>query len=269
MIRRFRFFRAFLPGLLVATLACGLGSCGIETYKYLRYVDPGIPMQLNTTVYIALPGGQPSYFRYFTIYYRIYISDLPVPSMVDTGQMAQINPALYTDYNFFLPYTNIESAVSPSAMGSTFANRKYFPLELETVSIESILAITGGGIITLDFAANAQFKPSLILGDIRLETPSSPFARHQLSRHRSNANHPYDADNFYFVNSDDVNNSDHISSDSSNTNQDVQNSAQSISGQKYTYVSMYILAYGLDDSNFTNIFSIPTFIGIFRLPDEN
>jgi hypothetical protein len=64
-----------------------------------------------------------------------------------------------------------------------------------------------------------------------------------------------------------VNNSAHISSDSSNINQDVQAGAQGGSGQ-YAYASMYILAYGMDDSNYSNIYSIPTFIGIFRLPDE-
>jgi hypothetical protein len=268
MRKQFRCFGTLFSALLALALGCGLGSCGIETYKRLDPISSGIPMLLNTTAYIYLPGGQPPYFRNFTIYYRIYISDLPVAGVVDTGLMAQINPALYSDYNFFLPYTNTVSTVSPTTMGATFANRKYFPLELENASIDRILS-TGGRTITLDFAANAQYNPSLIEGDIRNPPSSTPYPQHQLSRHTSNASRPY-ANNFYFVNSDDVNNGDHISSDSSNTNQDVQNSsAQSISGDRHTYVSMYILSYGLDDSNFTNIYSIPTFIGIFRLPDDN
>jgi hypothetical protein len=258
-----------LPALfvLLAALGISLGSCGIETYKYLDPVYPeGISMLLNTTAYINLPGGQPNYFRYFTIYYRIYISDLPISGVVDTGILAQINPALYADYNYFYSYTNTTSTVAPTTMGTIFSGRKYFSLELENNSIENILAITGGGVITLDFAANAQFKPALVIGDIRNEPPGSPYTRRQLSRNTRNDNNPY-ANNYYFVNSTDVNNGDLISSDSSRINQDVQNSAQSVSGPKYTYVSMYILSYGLDDSNFTNIYSIPTFIGIFRLPD--
>jgi hypothetical protein len=251
--------------LLAAALGC-LGSCGIETYKYLDYVDSGIPMLLNTTAYITLPGGQPPYFRYFIIYYRIYISDLPVSGVVDTGILPQINSILSSDYTYFSSYTNTTSTVVPTTMGTIFSGRKYFPLELENYSIENVLN-TGGGVITLDFAANALLKPALVMGDIRNETPGSPYTRYQLSRNRRNDNNPY-ADNYYFVNSDDVNNGAHISSDSSNINQDVQNSSQNISGQKYTYVSMYILSYGLDDSNFTNIYSIPTFIGIFRMPDE-
>ncbi|MDR3191814.1 MAG: hypothetical protein LBT87_01975 [Treponema sp.] len=267
MIKRLRFL-ALAIFVLPAALGGGLVSCGIETYKYLQYVDPGIPMTLNTTAYISLPGGQPYYFRYFIIYYRIYISDFSTTGSVDAGMLAQINPALYTDYNYFYSYTNTQSAVAPTSMGDTFANRKYFPLELDKASgtsIESILSDTGGGVITLEFAANPQFKPSLVMGNLQNETPGLPFERYQLSRNTRN-NNPY-AGNNYFVNSDDVNNGDHISSDSTNTNQDVQNSPQTITGTKYTYVSMYILAHGMDDSNFTNIFSIPTFIGVFRLPD--
>jgi hypothetical protein len=258
MNRRLRF-----PGLALCILlaAGGLVSCGIEMYKYLDPVDPGIPMLLNTRAYITLPGTQPNYFRYFIIYYRIYISAIPV-DVVDTGALAQINPALHTDYSYFYSYTNSQSTVAPTAMGATFTGRKYFPLELENASIETVLG-SGVRVITLDFA-DPQSKPSLIMGDLR--DPSTTPARYQLSRN-TRENNPY-ANGYHFVNSDYVNNDAYISSDSSRVNQDVQSNSQSISGRKYTYASMYILAHGLDDSNFTNIYSIPTFIGIFRLPDE-
>jgi hypothetical protein len=267
MIRRLYILGiAILRAALIAAAPVGcLVSCGLETYKVLDPVEPGIPMTLNTTAYIDLRGGQPNYFRYFIIYYRIYISDLPVPGTVDTGAMAQINPNLYSDYNFFLSYTNSQSTVAPTTMGLTFANRKYFPLELENASIENVLS-SGGWSITLDFSANPQFKPSLVIGDLRIpEPPGAPYTRFQLSRNTGNDNNPY-ANNYYFVNSGDVNNNDHISSDSSLVNQDVQGDGKT-SSPKYTYASMYILAYGLDDTNFTNIYSIPTFIGIFQLPD--
>jgi hypothetical protein len=268
MIKRLRSL-ALALSILPAALGGGLVSCGIETYKYLQSVDSGIPRHLNTTAYISLPGGQPNYFRYFIIYYRIYISDLPVSAEVDEGSMAQINPALHNDYNYFLSYTNSQSTVAPTAMGTTFTGRKYFPLELEDdISLENVLD-NGGRVITLDFSDNPQFKPSLIMGDIRSEAPGAPYTRYQLSRNTKDNNAPY-ADNYYFVNSDDVNNSDHISADagSSRINQDVEKGPQSVSGPKYTYASMYILSHGLDDANFTPIYSIPTFIGVFRLPNE-
>jgi hypothetical protein len=249
-------------GILLAALGCSLASCGIETYKYLDWVDPGIPMRLNTTAYVTLPDEQYSYFRYFVIYYRIYISDLPVET-VDTGLLAQINSSLHSDYNYFLSYTNSQSTTVPTTMGNTFSGRKYFSLELEYASIESVLD-SGGKVVTLDFSDN---PPTLVMGDIRTP-PSTPYARYQLSRNTRSGNTPY-ANNYYFVNSDDINNAAHISADSSNINQDIQKNDQgSASGPKYTYASMYIVAHGLDDSNFTNIYSIPTFIGVFRLPDE-
>jgi hypothetical protein len=262
MLTRPRFL-ALALFILPAALGGGLVSCGIETYKYLDPVDSGIPMRLNQTAYITLPDEPYSHFRYFIIYYRIYISGLNVTGTVESGLLAQINEALYRDYNYFLSYT--QSTAVPSTMGNTFAGRKYFSLELNSASIENLLS-NGGGVITLDFSAN-QSKPSLIIGDLRSEPPGAPYTRYQLARNTSNSNTPY-ARNYDFVNSDDINNSDHISSDSSNINQDVEKNAQAISGPKYTYVSMYILAHGLDDSNFSNIYSIPTFIGIFSLPDE-
>jgi hypothetical protein len=73
---------------------------------------------------------------------------------------------------------------------------------------------------------------------------------------------PY-ADNRYFVNSDDINNGAYINT-ATYTNLDVQNN--SVSGPRYTYASMYIVAYGMDLS-YSNIYSAPTFIGVFRLPD--
>jgi hypothetical protein len=263
--------RTLLPALalsvLLAALGGGLASCGIETYKYLTPVDSGIPMRLNTMAYISLPRGpQPDFFRYYIIYYRIYISDTSVGSMIDTGMLPTINTTLSSDYSYFSSYTNTTSTVVPTTMGTIFSGRKYFPLEIDRLEDDSIEYLLGsvawGGDITLDFSAD----PALVLGDLRIPEPQgAPYPRYRLSRHTGNDNNPYD-NKYYFINSDNVNNGAHISSDTSNINQDVQNN-QSVSGQKYTYVSMYILSYGLDESSFANIYSIPTFIGIFRLPD--
>ena len=234
-------FPAIALSILLAASGGSLVSCGIETYKYLDPVDPGIPMLLNTRAYITLPWAQPNYFRYFIIYYRIYISDIPV-DVVDTGALARIYPALHTDYTYFYSYTNSQSTVAPTAMGTTFSGRKYFPLELENASIEGALG-SGGRVVTLAFA-DPQSKPSLIMGDLRVpETSGTPYTRYQLSRNTRNDNTPY-ANDIYFVNSDHVNNGAYISSDSTRVNQDVQNSSQAISGRKYTYAAMYILAHG-------------------------
>lgn len=262
-----RFFRFFASLLIGGSI---LGACGIEDYPYLDPVDPGIPMRLNTTAFIRLPeisADQAKYFQNFVIYYRIYISGLPVSSSVSTDQMTQINSALATDYTYFHTYAtdNTTTTTVPSTMGTMFSNRKYYPLVLEGASIESLLGSGAGGkIITLDFAANAQYKPSLIIGNADLSSNAS-YPQYQLFRYSETGfMRPYD--NYrYFVNTDEINNAAHINA-TDFTNLDIQKSAQDVSGQSYTYVSMYILSYGIDN-NFSNIYSTPTFIGVFLLPD--
>ncbi|GHV75957.1 hypothetical protein AGMMS49942_07780 [Spirochaetia bacterium] len=251
----------FVVSLLITGSTLGLGSCGIEDYPYLDPVDSGIPLRLNTTAFIRLPDFSGNiYFRTFVIYYRIYISGLSIPGTVSTSQMYQINSSLTSDYNAMLSYTDTSSTTTaPSNMGSVFSNRRYYTLALENASIDNVLGSAGGGVITLDFA-DTSGRPSLIIGDTRMPS-NNPYARYRLFRYsESGFMRPY-ADNRYFVNSNDINNGAYINT-ATYTNLDVQ--YNSASG--YTYVSMYILAYGVD-SNFSNIYSTPTFIGVFRLPD--
>jgi hypothetical protein len=142
-----------------------------------------------------------------------------------------------------------------------FSNRKYYVLALENTSIESMLGSgAGGSLITLDFARSSPLRPAFFFGDTRENTSLSPI---NLWRYSYNGiMRPY-ADNRYFTNSDDLNTGDYINQ-STLTTLDVADNT--VSGPKYTYVSMYIMAYGIDN-NFSNIYSSPTFIGIFRLPD--
>ncbi|MFP3043002.1 hypothetical protein LQZ19_14400 [Treponema primitia] len=236
-----------------------LGSCGIEEYMYLEPVDPGIPLTLNTQAFIRLPS-EPYYFRYFIIYYRIYISGLLVEGTVSTEQLERINSSLFSDYYAFYPYTNTDNSVVPTTMGSIFSNRKYYPLALENNSIESYLG-SSSGIITLDFARNFPLRPAFFPGDTRVNRTLTPINLWRYSE--SGIMNPY-AGNRYFTNHSDLNTGSFINQNTF-TNLDIANN-NSVSGPKYTYVSMYIMAYGMDN-NFSPVYSTPTFIGIFRLPD--
>jgi hypothetical protein len=42
-----------------------------------------------------------------------------------------------------------------------------------------------------------------------------------------------------------------------------------ISGSRYTYAALYLAAEGLNQPSYTPFYSIPTFIGIFKLPEKN
>ncbi|GHV78546.1 hypothetical protein AGMMS49944_03370 [Spirochaetia bacterium] len=270
-VTELRLFRFFVSLLISGSI---LVSCGLDEYPYLEPVEPGIPMVLNTTAYIRLPDSLPNYFRNFIIYYRIYISGQSETGTIIPDRMASLNPALATDYNNLLSSTtaNTTNTPVPSSM-DIFSNRKYYPLALESTAIESVLDDNipnpvGGITITLDFATNSvHTKPSLILGpaDLSSNNTSYPPRYPQYQLFRSDYNmRPYDANNRYFINSDEINNPDHIDTATS-TNLDIQNNTNI----GYTYVSMYIIAFGLDPNTFSNIYSTPTFIGVFMLPDPN
>jgi hypothetical protein len=249
--------------LLVLTISI-LASCGIEDYIYLDPVDPGIPLTLNTQAFVRLPqysADQEIYFLYFTIYYRIYISGLLVTGTVSTNQMEQINPALSSDYYAFLPYTNTSNTVVPTTMGDTFLNRKYYPLALQNNAINGYLGSGSlGSIITLDFARPSPLRPAFFLGDTREDQSLTPINLWRYSE--SGIMVPY-ANNRFFTNHSDINTGDFINQYTF-TNLDIANN--NVSGPKYTYASMYILAYGMDN-NFSPVYSTPTHIGIFLLPD--
>jgi hypothetical protein len=67
----------------------------------------------------------------------------------------------------------------------------------------------------------------------------------------------------YFSNTSELNSSVNVTS---TVNGDVvDNSA--VSGTRSVFAAMYIVTTGLDQQIYTPIYSIPTFIGIFRLPD--
>jgi hypothetical protein len=248
----FRFSRFVLFFLIILAVSIPV-SCGIEDYPYLEYVEPSeIYRTLNTVASIRLPTVGSLYFQHFTIYYRIYISGLPVVGELSTEQLAGINQALASDYNALLSYTNVDG--TPTNMGGVFSTRKYYSLALENYSIDTLLGAGSlGSTIRLDFENG---RPSLITGG---------GASYQLFRHsENNVTVPY-ADKRYFLNSADVNDGSHINAVAFE-NLDVQDNP-GISGPKFTYVSMYILSAGIDP-NFSNIYSIPTFIGVFLLPNE-
>ena len=100
---------------LAAAAAALLVSCGIEDYAFLYPVPSGdVSVELNHKATIRLPNINLSdyyYFTHFAIYYRIYISGSSYPT-IHTGNMNDLNPLLYADYNAILPYTNGDTSAS-------------------------------------------------------------------------------------------------------------------------------------------------------------
>jgi hypothetical protein len=249
--------RVFGTTLKVLVPALLLSSCGIESYYYLPPVPSGnITSSMNAQATIRLPSGVPSYFSSFTIYYRIYASySNDVGFSLSRENLSRINPTLYSDYSYIEPYTSSTNSASANA-SSIMTNRGYQPLFFEP---------PGGGI-----SSDVLTSPG---EELRIEFPSSassyPYLAYRgriLYLKRSNGNGAFSPvpANRYFLNTGELNSPGNITT---TINADVVNTSGSSGGTRHAYVSLYIITAGLNEQTYTPIFSTPTFVGIFLLPD--
>jgi len=223
-------------------------SCGIPEYFYLEQVPQG-QSENNTVATISVFSFSPEHYyaRGYRIYYRIYIgnNDSDIPSIETNEQMRLINENLYLDYRYFYPFTDPTNYTSILGR-TTFSGRNYYILELE----EDLLA---------DFLASSNISSRL---DLSFLFPPGTGQYPVLT---------IKSDNFHLKRSGDLN----LDTDTdpsfritnelfANTYADV---AAGAANSSYVYVSMYIVAYGIDRT-FGEIFSKPTHINIFRLPDK-
>jgi hypothetical protein len=234
----------------------------MEDYLYLNPVDEGniSLVSPNTTATIVLPNFDVSEYYYFTsfsIFYRIYVSDVNIITTYPyySSDLSPINNTLASDFSALAYYTSNTTTVITN-LGSQFSNRKYYTLELETANIESVLSSSSlGNRITLDFSPGKA--PVLIVG-----ASSASEQIYTLRRTGGNGNFiPVPSDRFFF-NTQDLNSSVNATT---LINNDVADKS-SAAGQRYTYVSIYIVTTGRD-TNFTPLYSRPTHVGIFFLPE--
>jgi len=216
-----------------------LFSCGIEEYYYLPQVPEGnITRISNTRAEIKIPSIDSVEFYYATgyiIFYRIYISDYSIVD-ISMSEISQISPMLAEDFNIFEPYTNPANTLIPNV--NTFRSRNYFELEIDG-DIQTILKTTGGTV-------------NIIFSDVIGTSPSLTQGVDVYNLFRSNPEQDR-----YFFNTEELR---------ASTNADVSKRVD-VDGQ-HAYVSMYIVAVGLNPA-FSRIYSKPTHINIFRLPERN
>jgi hypothetical protein len=271
--------------LIFVSLFCLL-SCGLEEFSYIDYV-PGGTYENVYRATVRLPSssadGYGNFFTHFIIYYRIYIAGItPFPDIVNTSQMRNdinkynildtSNSALNSDWNNMYSLTDITSTSVPTAnLENTFDSRRYYKLELQTITggsanIDSVLSSGSlGRTLTINFPSQpgSASKPTL-----RLDNGTE----YVLLRATSGQSITFKPkpDNRYFQNHEDLFESANAYS-SSNPNQEINadtmsRTATTENPSRYTYVSLYIAAAGA--SNLIAVYSQPTFLGIFRLPDS-
>jgi hypothetical protein len=231
-----------------------LFSCGIEDYLYISPVPMGfVFVDSVSRAIVQLPVINEYYFTHFTLYYRIYVSDISLTS-ISEAQLNNINSLLYADYYAFKPYADNTDQV-PGAIGSLFSNRNFYTLELEGAVADDVLAASiGGGTITLEFVQNPGSIPFLTVNNV---------LRYPLFR--SNGYGRFSPlPNRYFQNSPGINSS---ANAVATINADVADKTISSGVPRYTYAAFYIVATGIDE-NYSPIYSSPTFIAVLRLPES-
>ena len=255
-------------GFIFLSLFC-LMSCGLEEYAYIDYIpDANVTMTDVTRATIRLPSsgadGYGNYFDNFIIFYRIYISgDNPTGTILTADQRSAINPTLNFDYNNILSTTDKNSTtVNTSNLESFFYTRNYYQLTLEGPNISTVLNSGSlGKTLEIDFPYSRGVEPTLNLGT----TVDHILLRADTGPGMSFSPLP---DNYYFLNHPDLYSNANASDKMKNA--DVAGRTITSPPNRYTYVSMYIAAAGKSfDSPPRNLYSQPTFIGIFMLAESS
>ncbi|MDR0377904.1 MAG: hypothetical protein LBH70_08940 [Spirochaetaceae bacterium] len=256
----------FLKNLMYFVIVLSLfllSACGIEDYPYLEPVEESnITWELNVQATILLPPSITSLqFTHFAIYYRIYISGESILSNILPSDMSKINPALYQNYAAFLPYTRTDTTSGSTQIGTLISNQKYYPLYTETLDLKDVLSRSAiGQRVVIDFRQTTTGRrPTLEIGGREYVLWRTTGKESQ----GENFDIKPDGDRS-FVNTAELNSSQYADSKNITANNDVADNT--ISGDRYTYVSMYIVSTGYD-TNYNPIFSQPAHIGVFRLPE--
>jgi len=241
---------------LVFFLLFFICACGIEDIPFVDPIPQGnITRALNNRAIVRIPGDSPgATFTNFAVFYRIYVSDTLQLSTTTTNIYSAINSTLASDYNSFSTYIDSTTQVNVD-MDRIFQNRnyKYLVLEDPTTNIGSVLSESCLG-QSLEFDFSSSKKPTITVGG----------NTYVLWRSDGNGLFSPRPDR-YFVNREELWNPDNINSQ---INADVVNKANlSGSGMRYTYAAMFIVAVGVNPSSYSNIYSTPSLIHVFLLPD--
>jgi len=235
---------------LCLTVSLFLITCGLEEVYYLPQVpQANIRTEFNTWATIDLPSLSEDYAICYKIFYRIYISGISQIGQIVESSLSSFNPNLYNDYRIILPNTDPTSTSSGTPANTLFSRLNYFELALGGTDINNVLSKSGGN-ITITFPTEQGGVPFLSLNNN---------SSYYLNRSK-NLISPQPGDRLFY-NSTDLN----------DPNNAIPNINADVSGLKdltdrYAYVSMYVVAAGIDKS-FLPIYSKPTLINIFKLPE--
>lgn len=239
---------------LVLFAAFFSGACGLEDYPYIDPIpQANVTQQMNNRATVRIPDIYAgTSFTNFAVFYRIYVSDIPQASTT-INSYSSINSVLASDYNSFRTYIDSTTQINVN-MDSLFQGRGYKYLALRDENISSVLSPASvGNSLIFDFSSGRA--PTMTLG-------SSVY-----TLWRSDGGGLFEpSPNRLFVNSEELWKPENINSQ---TNADVANKSGINDGdRRYTYAAMFIVAVGVNVASYSNIYSTPSLIHVFQLPDQ-
>jgi len=152
-----------------------------------------------------------------------------------------INPALVSDFNFFNPFTDPVNYSSITGI-NTFSSRRYYELEFP-------IGMTGGTLFIRFPTAQGGF-PTISLNNNTVNL-----------RRSSLLTSPRPENDRSFRNTIELNNN-------ANATAAINADVAPATGQTgHAYAAMYIITVGQNPQNFSRVYSKPTFISVFKLPN--
>jgi len=179
------------------------------------------------------------------------LSNIPQAATTENSYPS-ISATLSSDYNAFRGYIDSTSFVNVN-MDSLFQGRGYKYLNLRDNNISGVLSSSVlGSSLVFDFSSSRA--PTMTVGS----------TAYTLWRSDGNGLFNPQPDRL-FMNKEALWKAENINS---NTNADVVNmSGITAEDRHYTYAAMFIVAVGINASTYSNIYSTPSLIHVFQLPD--
>lgn len=239
---------------LLITLALFTG-CGIDEYAYLLPIrGDEISLTANTGAVVPIPNNDPTIFTNLIILYRIYMSNTDDQSPAPEN-FRYINSALDSHYRSINVYNYTSDRVfSASNLDSLFINNGYKYLYLENISTHKILQmddLNPSDVLNEKLIFN--FPTNLSAGGPYPAMSITSGGNYNLLREQQSGLN--DISDRYFINNGEL-----LKNNPADVNPNTAENAN------IAYVAMFIIAMGLNDVEYTPIYSNPTLIHVFRLP---
>jgi hypothetical protein len=226
-----------------------IGACGIDDEPYLSPIPPSnIVVSFNTgaRISVSTPSYEEPYSPSYFLYYKIYTSAANETSTIlpgtdeATSPMKQISGTLASDYHAMKSYTTANASTVNMFTPTIFSSRNFYTMVIgskESFSAKSVSTVT------IDFSSGGN--PSVRQNSGNAETV-----------YRSNGGGSFTPrpDDRSFRNFTELRES--------------QNLDVAVTTGNYAYCAVYIIKQGINPNTLSAIYSTPTYVTVFRLPES-